>query len=483
MWRLTTLVAACVLGIGGTAWAQTPEVVYSWSGTSRANWLLYDRTILEPILGPGYNKAAMSVVDGNLVVTETGVGSAVGMPIWILEGHNYARENYFAKGNHDVTGLDYLEIDLRHNSTTATVNVNLFLQAIETEDVVVNNGAPFPVAPGLNTLRFPLSLLTPRQQTSLKTYIIIPEAHAAVGNLTWTITEVRTVGTPLAYRDVVTNDLGSVDDGIDGAFPLKSDDMAAIVGNAGLVSQEGLTRNPAGSGSLQWTDRGGDGSTGSESGASIGWGNGNGWRNAQPGSPTAGNSYNQRISDFSNYDRMTVRIAARDAVNPAGAVGIESLFYLTEFDPPTVLPSQSLPTDGEYRDVVYDLSSVTYLKNIWHWGIDVAPHPNEIVFNVDNVRFWNSAALARLPGDYNGDGSVNGADLAAWSSQFAGPATGSPNADGNDDGDVDGLDLLVWQRQFGRSSASAQAVPEPGAALAALALAAAAASRRRRRLG
>lgn len=83
-----------------------------------------------------------------------------------------------------------------------------------------------------------------------------------------------------------------------------------------------------------------------------------------------------------------------------------------------------------------------------------------------------------LPADFNGDGYVNGADLAQWKSALGVNLNG--NADG--DNDTDGADFLLWQRQFGGTAILpvTAAVPEPDAALlAAFGLARFAARRRR----
>jgi hypothetical protein len=82
-------------------------------------------------------------------------------------------------------------------------------------------------------------------------------------------------------------------------------------------------------------------------------------------------------------------------------------------------------------------------------------------------------------GDYNLDGSVDGADLAVWETTFVDPgdhfqAYTPLMADGNQNGFIDGGDLLVWQREFGKGlplSETAQA-PEPTTLLLALASAA-----------
>jgi hypothetical protein len=67
--------------------------------------------------------------------------------------------------------------------------------------------------------------------------------------------------------------------------------------------------------------------------------------------------------------------------------------------------------------------------------------------------------------DYNGDGAVDGDDLAWWQTAFE-----------QGDGDADGAEFLLWQQQLGRGAAAAAstAIPEPHslallpAALAAL---------------
>jgi hypothetical protein len=76
-------------------------------------------------------------------------------------------------------------------------------------------------------------------------------------------------------------------------------------------------------------------------------------------------------------------------------------------------------------------------------------------------------------GDFNGDGTVNSADLTIWRGAYATNANG--DADG--DSDTDGRDFLFWQKQYGSSTLTAlESVPEPASlllvagALAALAI-------------
>jgi hypothetical protein len=79
----------------------------------------------------------------------------------------------------------------------------------------------------------------------------------------------------------------------------------------------------------------------------------------------------------------------------------------------------------------------------------------------------NDVALftASLPGDYNGDGLVDGADLSTWQDDLGGTTALSADRDT----DVDGADFLLWQRGVdsttGNITANNVAVPEPGSIL------------------
>jgi hypothetical protein len=70
-----------------------------------------------------------------------------------------------------------------------------------------------------------------------------------------------------------------------------------------------------------------------------------------------------------------------------------------------------------------------------------------------------------VPGDFDSDGDVDGADFVAWQTNFP-KATGATLAQGDadTDGDVDGADFVVWQTNFPFTpSAGAAPVPEPAA--------------------
>ena len=54
-----------------------------------------------------------------------------------------------------------------------------------------------------------------------------------------------------------------------------------------------------------------------------------------------------------------------------------------------------------------------------------------------------------IPGDFDGDGDVDGADFLKWQAGFP-TASGATRADGDadGDGDVDGQDFLIWQGNY-----------------------------------
>jgi hypothetical protein len=71
-----------------------------------------------------------------------------------------------------------------------------------------------------------------------------------------------------------------------------------------------------------------------------------------------------------------------------------------------------------------------------------------------------------IPGDLNGNGITNGADLAIWQNGYGISNNASPAAgDADGDGDVDGRDFLFWQRGAGAAGlvANSAAIPEPTA--------------------
>jgi hypothetical protein len=79
-----------------------------------------------------------------------------------------------------------------------------------------------------------------------------------------------------------------------------------------------------------------------------------------------------------------------------------------------------------------------------------------------------ASATTAPSADFDGNGSVDSADLGTWASGFGGVGSAA-QGDANGNGRIDGGDFLTWQRQFGAGGggaavASAAMVPEPAAA-------------------
>ena len=79
------------------------------------------------------------------------------------------------------------------------------------------------------------------------------------------------------------------------------------------------------------------------------------------------------------------------------------------------------------------------------------------------INGFELTAVPAIAGDFNNDGSVDGADLAIWKEHF-GASLDAAAADGDADGDqdVDGDDFLVWQRNL--TGGATAAIPEPASA-------------------
>ena len=127
-------------------------------------------------------------------------------------------------------------------------------------------------------------------------------------------------------------------------------------------------------------------------------------------------------------------------------------------------PVEQYTTSVEYTDTVNILAGD-------YFGMRNRGGGNTAVYEVNYLNFALTAASAPLPGDFNGDGAVNGADLTdpvtGWQARFG--------------VDLDGSDYLLWQRNLGAGAAAAAAGPVPAPAAWALALCGAGAVRRARR--
>jgi hypothetical protein len=376
------------LCIASYATAQSPSVLYTWDNTGNAapNIESWVRNFGAASTTATLNNATF----GELTIVET--SATAGGSQAFNDGGNRVRESSTASsGGTDLTGLDYLEFDLGHNGA-GNINVQFFVQA-STGFTFVGLGPDLAVAPGLNTYQVPITGLTPAQAVYVRTMGINARDHAALGNVTWTIGEVRSGGTPLIVRDLITHDVGTAEGGLQGA--IANFDLTAILGNNGGQNQTGLTHNPAGTGSLQWTDLGG------QNGAAVTWGNGTAWN---------GNTFNNRTTDLSNYERVVVRISATDPLGGGGTIDLTSFFQKNNFQFQSADggATQSLPIDGQFHNLSWSLAGLTNMNVVDLTGINLLAHSQDLVINVDLVRFvpepsslvmfgmaaWGSLAMA-----------------------------------------------------------------------------------------
>jgi hypothetical protein len=76
-----------------------------------------------------------------------------------------------------------------------------------------------------------------------------------------------------------------------------------------------------------------------------------------------------------------------------------------------------------------------------------------------------NATPPSLPGDFNGNGAVDGADFVLWQKNLGAGNEAVLNGNGNGANGVDAGDLVLWKANFGstQSVGAASAVPEPRA--------------------
>jgi hypothetical protein len=81
----------------------------------------------------------------------------------------------------------------------------------------------------------------------------------------------------------------------------------------------------------------------------------------------------------------------------------------------------------------------------------------------DDAAVDDTSLVRSIPGDFDADEDVDGADFVIWQTNFP-KASGASlfTGDGDGDGDVDGADFVIWQTNFPTSPPPVM-VPEPGA--------------------
>jgi len=330
--------------------AQTPGVLYSWAPAGVQDWFHNFGSGTETLANSG----------GALQITET--SATAGASIAISDGFNTIRDiapfGSGCCGGIDLTGLSALEFDMSQNGS-GPINVQFFTQASSGSNYVAL-GPDVAVAPGNATYILPLSGLTATQRAYMRTIGVNIRDHAALGNVVWSISEIRSTGTPLTSRTIADHNGGAADfDGLICNF-----DCGAVAGGGG---QNNVGMSIVG-GAAQWTDLGGG------PGAAVTWGN---------GTQDAGGSFSARPVDLSNYDTATIRMSAT-------GTGDSSVFVQFYMQTGSGFNYQSvnfgnLPVDGQFYDVVIPLASITNRNWVDTNGINLGAHTGDIVISVDSV--------------------------------------------------------------------------------------------------
>jgi hypothetical protein len=344
--------ASLVFCFATSSLAQTPGVLYTFpSGTQ--DWFRN--------FGAASTSATLANNAGSLEITET--SATAGGSQAFTDGFNTIRDASALFGSGccgglDLTGLSSLEFDLGHNGS-APINVQFFTQA-STGSNYVALGPDLAVTPGMATYSVPLTGLTADQIPYLRTIGINIRDHASQGNLVWSLGELRSVGTPLLSRTIADHDGGAADfDGVICNF-----DCGAVGGGNGGQNNSGMSIV---GGALQWTDLGGG------PGAAITWGN---------GTQNPGGSFNARPVDLSNYDTVTIRMAATGN-DPSVFVQ----FYMQTASGFTyqAVNFGNLPVDGQFHDLVLPLAAISNLSYVDTNGINLGGHASDLLIQVDSV--------------------------------------------------------------------------------------------------
>jgi hypothetical protein len=202
--------------------------------------------------------------------------------------------------------------------------------------------------------------------------------------------------------------------------------------------------------------------------------------------------YNQFTSDLKRAGNNTLDVLG----GASNVAGYSSNLVFIDFDNPgsatdsswgssTPLPYEFLPTLGDSGGGLFiNVNGIDYLAGIDSVGDSPIDHNTNSDYGdvagftrVSQFTSWIqtvtglslTANTPTLPGDYNGDGVVDGADYIIWRSTV-GQTGVSMVADGDHDNTIGSGDYDVWFAHYGnaasgRGALAGQAVPEPKSAM------------------
>jgi len=86
-------------------------------------------------------------------------------------------------------------------------------------------------------------------------------------------------------------------------------------------------------------------------------------------------------------------------------------------------------------------------------------HNPDMEYPFIGFRIAADVLLSALPGDFNGDQAVTGADYVLWADHFGGDEGVLAAGTGNGDGTISGADYVLWANNFGNTASAT--IPEP----------------------
>jgi hypothetical protein len=174
----------------------------------------------------------------------------------------------------------------------------------------------------------------------------------------------------------------------------------------------------------------------------------------------AGKAYKVLLDlDSRNDLRATLPGLANPLLLTQGGTGVDAYHSFDLF----AEPQSTMVTfrfDGRELAQWNGVNSTAGHPDVEKWGLEGPADRGSMNFR--EVVLATGPPPVVMASDYNGDGRVDGQDLALWSENF-GSSSATGMGDGDQDNDVDGADFLQWQRQFwvGNQNAAAMTVPEP----------------------
>jgi hypothetical protein len=361
-WLVSVPVALLGMSLASDASAQIPDVIYTWdhafgeaAGPNNEVWSL----------NFGANTLTLdNTTNGTLTVTETGTAGGD----WaIIDDWNRIRErlnpeNY---GGLDLTGLSSLEVDLGHSGSN-TVSGQIFAFVTPANNFV--SLGQLNVAPGgVQTYSVPLTGLSAAQRATISSFGIQIYDHAADGNLTWQVNEIRSAGTPATQRLIANFDGGSAD--FDGT--ITNFEETSVIGHTGAKNNTGLSVNTV-DGALQWQEAAG------AAGVALEFGNNNDQYEAE--------TWQARPMDLRNYGYAEVRLRIQSQV--AGEL-VPVQYYLQNqgFNYHTAGPDQMVPANAQYHTLRFPLAGVPNLDQVNIHGINFGTHQGAALFRIDYVKY------------------------------------------------------------------------------------------------